>query len=132
MKGLALLGVVGMTAHFARHGPGPEEGHFAAYPPEPPSDIGGALAGTLVDGRVGMREVVAALVNAARKGYLRIEEKSAGSPWGVKRSYQLTLLRPVDAELAPEEADAVRGLGFGRVGDTIDLSELEEQYHSTA
>ncbi|MCD6360158.1 MAG: DUF2207 domain-containing protein, partial [Armatimonadetes bacterium] len=124
--------VLGMLVHFVLHGRDREVGEFAEYIPEPPSDISPAVAGTLMDERAGMREVVAAIVNAARKGYIRIEEKSAGTWLGTTREYEFVQLKPFDSGLSREELRAVTNLKLHGVGDSTRLSELEDEFYTVA
>ncbi|MGD8998748.1 MAG: DUF2207 domain-containing protein, partial [Anaerolineae bacterium] len=57
----------------------PEVSLPAEYLPQPPSDDPPGIAGTLVDEKADMQDIIATLVDLARRGYLTIEEKEESS-----------------------------------------------------
>jgi uncharacterized membrane protein YgcG len=88
----------------------PHVGLVADYLPEPPDDVPPGVAGTLVDEKADMQDVVATLIDLARRGYLTMTEEAekgfAGltlnrdfvfertdKDWGGLRDYEVTLLR---------------------------------------
>jgi hypothetical protein len=59
-----------------RRGRDPKVGLVADYIPEPPEDVPPAVAGTLVDEKADMQDVVATLIDLARRGYLTMTEEA--------------------------------------------------------
>jgi uncharacterized membrane protein YgcG len=67
---------------------------YASYVSEPPSDLSPALVGALVDERVDIKEVIATVIDLARRGYLDIsEEKDEG--FFAKSKSTFTRLKPL-------------------------------------
>lgn len=78
LLGAGLLGVVaggvGLYGWWYARGRDPETGVVAEFLPEPPDDLGPGAAGALVDEIVHQRDVVATLVDMARRGILGMRE----------------------------------------------------------
>ncbi|OQY21175.1 MAG: hypothetical protein B6I35_09015, partial [Anaerolineaceae bacterium 4572_32.2] len=55
----------------------------AAYLPEPPGDDPPGVAGTLVDEKADMQDIIATMVDLARRGYLTIEEERKSGFFGI-------------------------------------------------
>lgn len=111
--GSILLLVVGSLATYYRwwaKGRDPVVGVVPKYLAEPPSDLPPAVVGTLVDEQADMRDILATLIDLARRGYLVIEEerssgflgigggpeftfKLTGKPFDALRSYERLLLQ---------------------------------------
>ena len=84
-------------------------GVVADYYPQPPEPLSPAVAGTLLDEQAEMRDVLAALVDLARRGYLEIvEEEQAG--FGKKGDFELVKLLPVDKTLASYEKELMKAV----------------------
>ena len=77
---LALLILVGgpllVLVLWQARGRDPEVGLVADYLSEPPSDLRPGIAGALVDEKADMRDVVATVIDLARRGYIVIREES--------------------------------------------------------
>ena len=132
LVGLLVLigGPLGLYLLWHNRGRDPHVGLVADYLPEPPEDVPPGVAGTLVDERVDMQDVVATLVDLARRGYLTMTEEAekgfAGltferdfvfertdKSWDGLRDYEVTLLRKL----------------FGR-SRSKRLSDLKEKFYT--
>lgn len=108
---LALIGgPLGVYLLWYTRGRDPHVGLVADYLPEPPEDVPPGIAGTLVDEKADLQDVIATLIDLARRGYLTMTEDAkkgfAGlvfrrdfvfertdKDWGDLRAYEVTLLR---------------------------------------
>lgn len=105
---------------------------------EPPEGLTPAEAGTLVDNRPDMRDITAALVDLAVRGYLRIEEVPPDgllSKWVGKTDYALVPLKSAESweELRAHEREVLRGV-FGSasiagIPAAVRMSELEHEFY---
>ncbi len=121
---LLSLGVAGVYLLWYTRGRDKPSQVFAEYLPEPPSDLAPALAGALVDERADMKEILATIVDLARRGVLEIEE--------VKRPLEGTdfvfrLKADTLDDLQPFERKVVLGLMDSRKERY--LSELKERFY---
>jgi uncharacterized membrane protein YgcG len=104
---------------------------------EPPDGLTPAEAGTLVDNRPDMRDVTAALVDLAVRGFLRIEEvEPTGflARLGGNTDYRLVPLRPVADRkaLRTHERKILDGI-FGNAGGDaagVMMSDLARQFYA--
>ncbi len=104
---------------------------------EPPEAMTPSEAGTLIDNRPDMRDLTAAIVDLAVRGYLRIEEIE---PEGTlqklvgKEDYRLVSLRDRQSwtELKEHEQGMLKGL-FGGVGvgtdESVKMSSLKNEFY---
>jgi uncharacterized membrane protein YgcG len=72
---LAIGGPVGVYSLWRKRGRDPDIGPVPEYLAEPPAELPPAVAGTLVDERADLQDVMATLVDLARRGYLVMEEE---------------------------------------------------------
>lgn len=76
----------------------------AEYLPEPPSAMPPGLVGTLMDERADMEDILATLIDLARRGYIRIEEQVKTGAFGLSsRDFVYTLLKEPDESLREYE-----------------------------
>lgn len=96
--GAGLLMLVGGTALLAgiwyTRGRDPEIGLVADIVPEPPDDLRPGAAGTLIDEETHTRDVIATVFDLARRGVLRMDEKTSEGflGFGKQTRHTLTLL----------------------------------------
>ena len=107
-------------------------GLVADYLPEPPSDMPAGMAGTLVDESADIQDILASILDLARRGAVEIEEVQekgflgigASSDfvyrrkpgfWGTVRPYEQTLLQKM----------------FKGSGAEVQLSELKNKFYTT-
>jgi hypothetical protein len=116
---LPLAALIGCLLVWWRTGRDPVHPHVVKPEYEPPSRLGAGEIGTIVDETVHGRDVVAALVELAVRGFIRIERVSG--------DFRLTALKPWagDASVKPYET-AILGQVFasGTPGEHHLLSEL--------
>jgi uncharacterized protein (TIGR04222 family) len=116
-----------MLLLWRRRGRDEPQGVFAKYVTGLPSDIPPGVAGALVDERVDVKEVVATIVDLARRGYLEIlEEKEEGLIFDKKRTAFQRLL-PLDDLLGFERkvADAL----FDDHPDRVTTDQLKNRFY---
>lgn len=126
-------GLVGVTARWFARGRDPDVGSVPRILDEPPGDLPPGLVGALLDEQVQIRDILAALLDLARRGHLTIEETpSSGGFLGMgksKRDFRLTR-RPgpeVERSLRPHERMLLRSL-FGSA-QSVELSDLRNTFH---
>ncbi|HEY8446387.1 MAG TPA: DUF2207 domain-containing protein [Thermomicrobiales bacterium] len=127
--GAGLLGLVvgGLLVYglWYLRGRDPHTGVVADFLPEPPDDLPPGAAGALVDEIVHERDVVATLVDLARRGVISMKESSTG--WGT--DIDLTLLAP-DAPVTKFEKGVLEAL-FGydlKSGQGVSLYQVRSQF----
>jgi hypothetical protein len=74
---ILITGLVGVLLLWYVRGRDPNIGLVAEYLTEPPSNIPPGVAGTLVDEKADIQDVIASLVDLARRGYLEMVESKA-------------------------------------------------------
>jgi uncharacterized membrane protein YgcG len=94
----------------------------------PPEGIRPAQAGLLRDEVVNPVAIPATVVDLAVRGYLRIEEDPTNDDWGEKPDWRLVKLKAADNDLLEYERVLLEGL-FGSRGDSVQLSNLEQQFY---
>ncbi len=99
------------------------------YFPRPPEDVPPGVAGTLLDEMADMEDVLATLVDLARRGYLRIEEiEQAGI--GAKGDFRFVRTKQIDAaSLRPYEVELLRAVFKTR--KERKLSNLKNKFYSS-
>ncbi len=90
---LALAGPVFIYIQYAKHGRDPEVVVVPEYLSEPPSDEAPGVVGTLVDESADMQDIMATLIDLARRGYLVIEQSQAGGIGGLFTHTEFTFHR---------------------------------------
>jgi len=95
----------------------------------PPSDLPAPLAGTVVDERADLEDVLAALVDLSNRGVVKIVEESNPSLHGSNRDYRLELLEPRALGLHGYEKILLAGLFGG--ADSVHLSEVKARWTSS-
>lgn len=86
---LSIAGPLGLYLLWYRKGRDAAVKLPAEWIPEPPSDLPPGMVGTLVDERADMKEVVATVVDLARRGALTVEEETKPGAMGIgtRRDY---------------------------------------------
>jgi len=90
---MLVLGTVWIFLRWYSRGRDPAVGTVPTVLSEPPGDLPPAVAGTLVDERADVQDVVATLVDMARRGLLRIVEEDGPDSGRGKRKFRLEKLR---------------------------------------
>jgi uncharacterized membrane protein YgcG len=90
---IGLGGVLGLTARYMARGRDPKVGLVPEYLSAPPSSLAPAEAGTLIDERADVRDVLSTLLDLANKGYLVIEEEQQEGFLGIGSASEFTFKR---------------------------------------
>ncbi len=138
--GLGMLLLLGGTlaafmVWFTR-GRDPHVGEVASYIAEPPDDLSPGAAGTLVDEHVEVRDVLATVLDLARRGAISINESgSDGGLFGLGSGFthQFELKDPSKATRPFERKllDVMFGLG-AEPGKKVSMTEFRQSYTASA
>src|SRR5579859_416513 len=102
---------------------------------QPPDQLTPSEVGTLVDNSVDMRDITAAIVDLAVRGYITIEEKDQSSMLGLLHNkdyaFHLKKSSPDWASLRPHEQELLNGLFSSgpAAGATVTLADLHNQFY---
>ncbi len=119
---LLVLGPLGVYYLWHSRGRDPEAGVLPDYLSEPPSDLPPAIAGTLVDETADLQDVMATVLDLARRGYLVIEEDRNPGLFGIGASTTFTFKRTdkPDDDLRGFERTLLRKIFRGKDERTLD------------
>jgi hypothetical protein len=102
----------------------------ATYLREPPSNLAPGVAGTLIDEKTDMKEVLATIVDLARRGYLELTEKKSGLWLFTKVDLAITLKKGIEGDLLPYERHLLdRLFPGGLAGNKITLEKLRNSFY---
>lgn len=126
---ILLGGLGGVYLMWLFSGRDPDVGPVPSYLTEPPSDLPPGLAGTLVDEKADLQDIIATVVDLARRGVIEMEEHESKF-LGITASRDFTFRKLPDtgAALRQYEQDLLREM-FGR-RDEIDLEDLRNKFYS--
>jgi len=123
-----LLAPVGIYLVWYFWGRDPRPQIVPTYLPEPPSDLPPGMAGTLIDEKADTKDVLATIVDLARRGYLHIQEVSEDDLSGFSSlDFLYTKLRGPDKNLRGYEAYLLEKLFDSE--DERKLSELKDSFY---
>ncbi len=128
---LLVGGLLGVLLLWYLRGRDPEVGLVADYLSEPPSEVPPGVAGTLVDERADMQDVIASLVDLARRGYLEmIETRASAGLFGLGSASEFTFRRTDKAwdGLLPFERTIIDKI-FGTRTER-NLSDLKDKFYT--
>ena len=131
---VALLAVAGgvpaALVLWYRRGRDPQVGLVAEYLTEPPAGVTPGLAGALVDERADMRDIIATLVDLARRGVLRMSEEQTTSLFGlsVNRDWVFARGPRFGQPLASHEQELIRAMELD-MQDSVPLSSFKDQFY---
>ncbi len=101
----------------------------------PPDGLSPSEVGTLIDNSVDMRDITAAIVDLAVRGFITIEEKDKSSMMGLvhDKEYIFHLKRTSEewTALKPHEQELLKGLFVEGAGkdQTVSLSDLHNRFY---
>jgi uncharacterized membrane protein YgcG len=103
---------------------------------EPPAQLTPSEVGTLVDNSVDMRDITAAIVDLAVRGFLVIEERTTDHMMGLwkDKDYIFVLKRNRSdwTALKPHEQQLLDGIfSAGTAGETVSMSSLHNQFYKS-
>lgn len=102
---------------------------------QPPDQMTPSEVGTLIDNSVDMRDITAAIVDLAVRGFISIEEKDTSSMLGLVHNKDYVFhLKKSSAEwssLKPHEQELLNGLFSqgGQAGEIVTLSDLHNEFY---
>jgi len=100
----------------------------ADYRATPPSNLEPGVVGTLVDEKADMKDIIATLIDLARRGVISMEEEERGGFLGLGSSRDFVFRRQEEpADLREHEKRLLRRLFGGR--QTRRLSDLKNQFY---
>jgi len=119
---LLVLGPLGVYYLWYSRGRDPEVGIVPEYLSEPPSDLPPAIAGTLVDEKADLQDIMSTLLDLAKRGYLVIEEDRTEGFFGIGASTTFTFKRTdkSDSDLRGFEKLMLRKVFRGKNTRTLD------------
>jgi uncharacterized membrane protein YccF (DUF307 family) len=118
-------GAVGLYLLWYLRGRDRYAGLVADYLRQPPSDLSPGVAGTLIDERADLQDVLATLTDLGRKGVLKIDEQQTPSPFGFGGSRDFVITRlPHEGSLTKFERTLIETLFIGG-GDEVRLSQVK-------
>lgn len=101
----------------------------AEWIPEPPSDLPPGMVGTLIDERADMKDIIATLVDLARRGVLAIEEEKSPGLFGIGENRDFVYhLENKGLPMRAYERELVEKF-FGN-DKTKRLSDLKEKFYT--
>ena len=101
------------------------------YITKPPDGVPPGLAGTLVDEKADVADVIATLMDLAQRGYLVIEESETSTPFRLGGK-QFTL-RKTDKEPSTNQLNAYELLLYNAIfrgRDTVSFSDLNQKFYA--
>jgi uncharacterized protein (TIGR04222 family) len=101
---------------------------YASYVSEPPSNLPPGLAGALIDEKVDTKEVIATIVDLARRGYLEITDTDKKGITG-KATTIFTRTKPLD-DLTGFEATVARSLFDAGHPDQVTSAQLKNHFYT--
>ncbi|OFW61170.1 MAG: hypothetical protein A2133_10675 [Actinobacteria bacterium RBG_16_64_13] len=120
-----LLGMILIWRRRGRDEPGTV---FATYVSEPPSSLSPGLAGALLDEKVDTKEVIATIVDLARRGYLEITDTDKKGALG-KAVTIFTRKKPLD-DLKGFELKVAQSLFDGKHPDQVTTTDLKNHFYT--
>lgn len=128
---LLIGGVLFVLVRYQSRGRDPQALVVPEYLADPPSDERPGVVGVLLDERADMKDIMATLVDLARRGYVVIEQEEKGGLAGMFGGSEFTFHRTSDitADLRPFEQTLLRGLFPGNREKTT-LSQLRAKFYT--
>lgn len=126
---LLIGGLVGVYLLWMTSGRDPKIGPVPSYLAELPSDLPPGLAGTLLDERADMQDIIATLVDLARRGAIDMKEEEK-KIFGVTTSKEFVYYRRMDfGEPLREHEQILMREMFGKE-DKVDLDDLRNKFYT--
>lgn len=124
---LPILTFLGMLLLWRRRGRDDPQAAYARFVTEPPSDLPPAVVGALIDERVDVKELVATIVDLARRGYLTLVEEEEDSDTAAKSVTTFRRLKPT-AGLNGVDHMVMKAL-FAGASDEVSTEDLKVKFY---
>jgi uncharacterized protein (TIGR04222 family) len=125
---LPVLFFLGMLLIWRRHGRDDPSKAYATYVSEPPSTLCPALAGALIDEKVDTKEVIATIVDLARRGYIEMTDKPREGTFG-KGETIFTRTKSLD-DLEGFDKKVADSLFDGKHPDQVTSKQLKNHFYT--
>jgi hypothetical protein len=127
---LALGGPLGAYLLWYTRGRDPNVRDVPEYITEPPDELPPGILGTLIDERADMQDVVASIVDLARRGYMTIEESETQGFLGLGSSdFVFHKVNDDYSELNDYEREIMHGIFTGHKTER-ELSDLKNKFYT--
>lgn len=107
---IGLGGPIGVYLLWFVRGRDPSIGPVPEYLSEPPDDMPPGILGTLVDEQADMRDIVASIVDLARRGYMTIEEEEKAGFWASSIDHVFKRTNKSSNDLTPFERELLKSI----------------------
>ena len=128
----ALIAIGGSLLVFLRWytaGRDPQVGLAAQYAAEPPSDLPPGVVGTLMDERADMQDIIATLIDLARRGFITMEEQQTPGFMGIGATRDFIFRRVPNANTSTLRDYERMVLDSAIPSDERKLSELKYKFY---
>jgi uncharacterized protein (TIGR04222 family) len=125
---LPILFFLGMLLLWRRRGRDDPSKAFASYVSEPPSSLSPGLVGALVDEKVDTKEVIATIVDLARRGYLEMTDTKAEGVFDRTETI-FTRVKPLD-DLKGFEGAVAHSLFDETHPDQVTTKDLRNHFYT--
>jgi uncharacterized protein (TIGR04222 family) len=125
---LPILFFLGMLLIWRRRGRDDPAAVYASYVSEPPSALPPGLVGALIDEKVDTKEIIATIVDLARRGYIEITDTEKKGVLG-KSTTIFTRTKPLD-DLTGYEAKVAGALFDGKHPDQVTSLQLKNNFYT--
>ncbi len=132
---IALGGAAGALLMWYLSGRDPEVGAVPEFLPSPPDDAPPGILGTVVDEKADLSDILATMLDLARRGYLRIEAKQRKSLFGKHQDVTFVCLKGHGewGDLMSHEREFLKAL-FGpraKAGKRRTLASLSNRFYTS-
>jgi uncharacterized membrane protein len=125
---LPVLFFLGMLLIWLKRGRDAPGQTYASYVSEPPSSLSPALAGALIDEKVDTKEVIATIVDLARRGYIEMTDTKEHSTFS-RGDTVFTRTKSVD-DLTGFEKSVADSLFDGTHPDQVSTKDLRNHFYT--
>jgi uncharacterized membrane protein YgcG len=121
------LGIVYLMWLFS--GRDPDIGPVPSYLTEPPSDLPPGVAGTLVDEKADLQDIIATVVDLARRGVLEMEEHE-NKVFGITASRTFTFRKSANSDSPLRDYERLLITEMFGMREEIDLDDLNQKFYT--
>jgi hypothetical protein len=107
----------------------PNIGPVPSYLTEPPSDLPPGVAGTLVDEKADLQDIIATVVDLARRGVLEMEEHE-NKVFGITASRTFTFRKAANNDVPLRKYEQLLITEMFGMRDQIDLDDLNQKFYT--
>lgn len=126
---ILIAGPIGLYLLWMLRGRDPKPGIVPDHLTEPPSDLPPGVAGTLVDEKADMQDVIATVVDLARRGVISMEEEETTGLFGLSSTKDFTFRRVGETSgLKKYEQTLIKRMFGSR--NSIKLADLREKFYT--